>query len=155
MTTPSPTTVKAAVAYLITQTKANLSRDGQHTLYIGYGDNMGEGDPDDQVFLGDITTDDELIGMRTPTNANPMSESFVIPFQISAFRANDDGKKAFERCVDMVNTIANIVRTDPTLGGVVLNAFPHKLVYPSPTESDNGQGRIAETELAIAVLGTN
>ena len=155
MTAPAPSTVKAAVAYLVTQAKATIAKDGQHTLYVGYGDPMGEGDPDDQVYLADIDADAELLAMRTPTTPNPMGEWFSIPFQISSFRSNDDGKKAFERCVDLVNAVVAIARTDPTLGGAVLNAYPRRVVYPSPEETGNGQGRIAETEITIDVLGTN
>ena len=152
--TVAPTTAKAAVAWIITAAKTAVTAEANHDLYIGYGEPLNA-DPDDQVFLMDVESDATMIGMRTATAAAPMSEALVIPLKVSVFRHDDTGQAAFERCADIVNAIVAAIRTDPTLGGAVLNAQPQRVSYPSPVASENGSGRVCETELIFDALGTN
>lgn len=150
----SASSVKAAVAWLITSITANVSAADGHDLYVGYGEPLNT-EPDDQVYLVDVRSDAQLIGMRTPTTVGAMSEADTIPLWVSVFRAGDDGQTAFERCCDMVNTIVGLVRADPTLGGAVLDAHPGQVTYPSPAATESGTGRLCETELVFECLTTN
>ena len=155
MTTPAPSNVKGAVSWLITQAQAGIAQAPDHDLYVGYGEPMGAGAPDDIVFLEDVQSDSTMIGMRTTSLANPLEELLVISLSVSAFRANDEGQACFERCADLLNTIVAIVRTDPTMGGNVLTAHPQTVTYPTPRESDNALGRVCETTLVIEAMGIN
>lgn len=152
--TVSPTTAKAAVAWIITAAKTDITAVTGHDLWIGYGEPI-DTDPDDQFYLMDVESEAAMIGMRTPTAAAPMSETLIIPFRVSVFREDSTGQAAFERCADMVNAIVAAVRTDPTLGGAVLNAQPQRVTYPTPAAAPSGVGRVCETELTFDCLGTN
>lgn len=152
--TATPSNVKAAAAWLIAAVTTAVAPVGGHDLYIDYGEPTGD-DPDDQIYLIDVESEATQIGMRGPTGIAAMQEVLVLLLKISVYRAGDNGKIPFERCVDIVNAVVNAVRTDPTLGGTVLNSEPGKAIYPSPAASENGLGRVCETELTIEALATN
>lgn len=150
----SASAVKAAVAWLITAVTSNVTAVSGHDLYVGYGEPLND-EPDDQVYLVDVRSDAQRIGMGTPTAVGAMSEADTIPLWVSVYRAGDDGKAAFERCCDVVNTIVALVRADPTLGGSVLDAHPGQVTYPSPAATESGTGRLCETELIFECLTAN
>lgn len=148
MSTPA---VKAAVAWVITTLTTNVTAVTGHDLYIGYGEPLNN-EPDDQIYLADVRSDTQLIGMRGATGVGAMSEADTILLWVSVFRVDDTGKVPFERCADLVAQIVSLVRTDPTLGGTVLNAQPGQVTYPSPAATESGSGRLCETEIAIDCL---
>ena len=161
MTIPA-TSVSAAVAFLFAGLTSTITAETGHDLWIEYGeplaDNEGEPvevEPDDQIFLVEVSNRPAPFALVGSLGAGAMQETFGIKLMVRCQREDADATAAFDRCVALVNAIASVARTDPTLGGAVLTARPDAVIYPSPASANNGTRRICQTDVTINCFAVN
>jgi hypothetical protein len=125
MTIPS-SSAPAVRRYLYAQCTAQLAPDplnSRVSLLVCY-DDPGPNEPGDIVSIGRVArtiNPDSLVGGGGP---GWLSEAYSVAVTIDLFRGDDDAQAIFERGALLVDQVCAIVRTDPTLGGLVLEARP-------------------------------
>ncbi|MET8624538.1 hypothetical protein ABZW30_12405 [Kitasatospora sp. NPDC004669] len=138
MAIPS-SSVPAARLWLFNSLKAALTPDpGVASGQGSYGDANasllvcldapGTYQPEDIVAVGKVDRTISISSMVGSGGAGWLQEHYTIEITVECARATDDSQSAFERAAALIDQTTAVVRTDPTLGGIVL--------WSRPTRSD-------------------
>ena len=111
----------------------------------------GPDQPEDIIIVGhggiqQTTTKMTMVGSG---GAHWLWETYRIGVQIEVFRGGDDPLTTRNRCKALADAVDTAVRTDPSLGGVVLTAFPSRHDFSSAEWEANGHGRIVSCHMEI------
>lgn len=82
-----------------------------------------------------------------------LTEDYRIPLYVSVFRGGDDVPGVRARCKALVDAIDIAVRTDPSLGGTELVAYPSSHVFSGVSWSGSGNsvnGRTMSCQIAVS-----
>lgn len=137
MTAPI-STVPAARVQLFTRITSTINDVAVLVCYDDPGPNV----PDDIVSVGRVERQVTPRSMVGSGGAGWLYETYTVEIIVSAFRGGDDSRTVFERCVSLSDSVIEAVRSDPSLGGVVLVARPSLWVYQSEWD-DEHKGRVA------------
>jgi hypothetical protein len=139
--------VKAVRPALFTQLQNNITAASGMDLLVSLG-KPGTNEPNDIVWVGNVhrtLTPDHLVGSG---GAGWLSEAYQIQVTVEAFRGGDTELTVWNRMCDLVDAVEAAVRTDPTIGGLVLWSHPQQVSYETDWEQD-GKGRLGLAELLI------
>jgi hypothetical protein len=143
-------TVTAARAYLFSALTAQLQPDPVNTrasLVVCY-DIPGPNQPDDIVAIGRVTRQINFNSLVGGGGAGWLEERYALTITVDVFRAGDEDQAAYTRAAALSDAICAVVRTDPSLGGIVLTARP--LSDDTEVEWDDAHmGKHATCELQI------
>lgn len=114
-------------------------------------DDPSTNEPDDIVTVG-------AVHRQTPAGVQLvggggtgwMDEHYTIEVNISVYRGGDFAQAVFERCEDLIYQVESAVRTDPTFGGLVIQANPHESTNSGSEPSDDHMGRICTGVVHVA-----
>lgn len=137
------TTIPAARDYLFTQLTAAFPQP----VLVCY-DHPGPNQPDDIISVGDVHQDLAVNSQVGSGGAGWLEERYTVEVDLRCYRGGDDAQSVFARAVDMVNGVVNVVRSDPSLGGVVLVAKPKTVRYESEWDEAH-LGRITNATVEI------
>ena len=144
-------TVLAAVANLITA----IGAQPQCVSLPGFAFGLVRGTPlntqpiDDAIVIRRQTRTITRLAMVGPVdNFGAFREDFIIPVEVFAYRGGDDAVTVETRAWSLVGAVETAVRSDPTLAGAVLAAFPEFNEMTSDWDPDSS-GRRASTVLDI------
>lgn len=125
MTIPS-STAAAARRYLFEQFTARIAPDPdspKSSLLVCY-DIPGPNQPDDIIGIGKVLRDVGVNSMVGGGGAGWLDERYTVTVTIDVYRGGDSAQQTFERAAALLDQVCAIVRTDPTLGGLVQVARP-------------------------------
>lgn len=158
MTTPlvdiPGTTVWPVKQYLLQLISTNATPDGQFPLWVGF-DEPGTSITPDLISVGRCRKTSKptaLVGSGGPLW---MSEEYEIEVLCSSARGGDERVQpvVVGRAWDLASLVERLVRTDPSLGGLVTVAYPATADDISePSESH--KGRSVTVRLGIKVFVT-
>lgn len=151
MTIPT-STVPAVKAYLFAQLEAACTKDpsdnGTHALLVSY-DEPGPYEPDDIVSVGAVTerrlTPLAFVGSG---GANALREDYALEITIDVFRGGDQAQTCYERAWALLGQVETAVRADPTLGGLVEQAWP-RLARDEPAWDEEHKGRRVRLTVSV------
>lgn len=143
MTIPA-STVPAAKAFLVTAITTAIN---DTSVLVSY-DEPGTYQTDDIVMVGRVDRQVERHAFVGSGGAQWLYEIYTIEVVVRAYRGGDDAQTVFERACALADVVASAVRTDPTLGGVVLVANPSTAAI-EPDWDDNHLGRIATATIGV------
>jgi len=142
-----PSSVKATRESLFTQLQSQVT--GPNVL-VCLGE-PGPYQPDDIIAVGNVhrtTNPSHLVGSG---GTGWLDETFQIQVLVEIYRGGDDEPGAFGRLCDVVDQVEAAVRADPSIGGLVLFAYPQQVSYESGWEADH-KGRLATAVLSITFM---
>ncbi len=144
-------TAPVALANLITA----ITAQPQAVSQLGFAFGLVRGTPlanaplDDAIVIRKITRTVTRLAMVGPVdNFGAFREDFIIPVEVFSFRGGDDAVTVENRAWSLVGAVETAVRSDPTLAGAVLAAFPEFNEMVSDWDPDSS-GRRASTVLDI------
>jgi hypothetical protein len=126
-------TVPAVKAYLFNALKvrtelATLIAQGE--ALVSY-DDPGPFQPQDIVAVTNVTRSVKPLQMVGGGGAGWLDESYTVDVVVDVFRGGDDPQTVFERACLLVDVVVDVVRQDPSLGGLVIQANPEASDYVS------------------------
>lgn len=99
--------------------------------------------PDDIVSVGAVHRQAvpgvQLVGGG---GAGWVDEHFSIEVTIEVFRGGDQAQVCFERAEDLIYQVESAVRTDPQMGGLVIQANPHESTSTGALATEDHKGRL-------------
>jgi hypothetical protein len=108
--------------------------------------------PDDLVIVGErVRQEYTPHHMRGDGGSGFLQERYRISVVVDCYRGGDDPDQALTRCETLVNAVDDSVRDDPSLGGVVILAYPAQHSYTLDWEPDH-KGWIARCEIEVECL---
>jgi hypothetical protein len=111
----------AAKLYLFNQLRA--SAVCAPPVVVAYNDPLGDLE-DDVVVVGKVSRLVEPLALVGSYGAGAFAERYTVQVTVSSFRGGDNPVATDLQCAALVDAVVSVVRTDPTLGGVVLQAKP-------------------------------
>lgn len=125
---PIPGSSSPAVRkYLFDQLTANLTPDPNVTtarLLVCY-DQPGPDQPDDIVSVGKVQRQIGVSSLVGGGGAGWLDERYTVEIEIDVYRGSDDAQYVYQRASDLADAAISVIRTDPSLGGLVITARPH------------------------------
>lgn len=157
MTTPLdqiPGSSMAAVrGYLLTRLAATVQPDPADTgaSLLVCLDGPDTDVPEDVVSVGDVAITYDPF--QTVGSGGPgwLTETYTVTVDIQVARGTPDSTVTVARALALANTVAAVVRADPSLGGLVDRARPADAHFETGWD-DTGVGRITSVEMTIAIL---
>jgi hypothetical protein len=143
-------TMPAVRQYLFDQITATLTADPINTrasLVVCF-DDPGTNEPEDIVVVGKIERQIAVNSMVGSGGAGYLEERYTVEITIEAYRGSDDAQAVFSRAALLADGVVSVVRSDLSLGGLVLVAKPTMSSH-SVAWNDQHTGRIAEVILHI------
>lgn len=147
MTIPASIT-KAAKASLFTSLTASLTPVAGESLLVCY-DEPGPNQPDDIVSVGVVDRALTRVGMIGSLGGGAFEDAVTVHVTVSVYRGGDDAQTVFERACDLIDAVVDVVRADPTLGGIALRAWPKSFVVGEAAWEESHNGRVSETDIPI------
>ena len=140
-------TVDAVKDYLFAQITAQIN---DTTVLVCY-DPPGTFQEDDLVAIGhDVTVTTGPHAFVGSGGAGWLMESYVLSLTVNVFRGGDNATTVWKRAKVLSDAVDTVVRTDPTLGGVVQQAYPSLAQYTSGWSEDHS-GRVTQVDKEITV----
>ncbi|MFC0438758.1 hypothetical protein [Kutzneria buriramensis] len=139
-----PSSVKAVRPALFTQLQTTITGTD---LLVSLG-KPGTYNPSDIVWVGNAHRTTKPSHMVGSGGAGWLDESYQIQVTVEVFRGGDEELVVWNRTCDLVDAVEAAVRTDPSIGGLVLWSYPQQASYDSDWEPE-GKGRLAVAELLI------
>lgn len=138
-------TAAAVKAWLLAQLQT-IAEDPGHDLLAGYdlSRENDENTADDMVWVGRVQRQVDPMAMVGSLGAGALSETFEADVVVSVWRSSGDAQAVWERAAALTDDVIAAVRTDPTAGGVVLEARPSAVDQPPSEWDEQGTGRQAE-----------
>lgn len=138
-------------AYLVTQITNAVTPDADSRLRVFYGPPATDL-PNDVIVVGDVTA-------RTTQHhafvggggALARNETYTVAVEVDAFRGGDNAQLVEERAWTLAGVVETVVRTDPSLGGLVVEAWPAAQGV-TETWDETHLGRHARITVAVTVL---
>lgn len=149
MSIPVPT-APAVKAYLMTALAARTELTGSTPPAELSYDVPGTFLADDVVVVGDVDVSFAPLQMVGSGGAGWLDEHYTVDVVVDVVRGADDAQGAFQRAATLAAAAIDIVRQDPSLGGLVIQAAPSRLTFESNWQED-GKGRQTTAVLSIAV----
>lgn len=144
-------TVPAVKQYLFEQLKATLSGDGTTTFGVFYGP-PGQNQPGDVVSIGDVSDRQVVPWMMVGDGeTGAFRETYHVTVVIDCYHGDADPQTLETRSLSLAAAVETFVRTDMTLGGLVLKAEPSQS-SSSLAWTDNYGGLVSRIDVQIAVL---
>jgi len=125
MTVPV-STVPAAKTWLIGQLQSALTQAADGALFAVQYEPFGTNQPEDRVWFGD--TSRQAVpwtmtgGLIIPQS---MQETYDLTVNISCYRGGDQTSTAELRAWALLAGVEDVVRTDPTFGGLLIRSYPN------------------------------
>ena len=147
MTAPASTT-DLCVDALITLIKG-LTIVTPDVVVADGSPNAGQDKAPDIIVVGEHIEQIASLGVfRGDGGAGWLEETYKVRIVVSIYRGGDDATALRKRCVSFVNAIDAAVRADPSLGGVVLRAYPEAHTTTIAWDEEF-TGRIATCEMYV------
>jgi hypothetical protein len=149
MTIPVSTVpaVKALLAQGITDA---ATVDPGHQLLVCF-DDPSRYQPDDIVMIGKVknrnTVPWQMVG---DGGAGWLREDYRLEVEVSVFRGGEDAIAPYNRAWELASIVEYVVRKDPSLGGLVIQANPADSQDESSWDETH-KGRIVTVTITIAV----
>ena len=143
-------TIPAAKLYIFQQLMAAVGGGPDTGVYMDEPPN----DPPveaDVIVVGDVEQAMEPWQMVGSGGSGWMYEKYSIDILVSVFRGGDDPVEVLTRAAALVAQVCAVIRTDPSLGGIVLQAYPASAHYQSGWSTEGASGRFTEVEMRIAI----
>lgn len=81
-----------------------------------------------------------------------LEETFRVGVRIEVYRGGDDAPATRTRCKALADAVDVAVRTDPSLGGAVLWAYPASHTFSAADWDSAGKGRLMSCEMEIECM---
>lgn len=148
-------TVPAVFTYLLaTLTTAFAGATNPTDIYLCMGD-PGEQAPPDIIEITGVQRTTPHFAMVGDGETEAQEEIYQVMFRVSSAMRGDTqatiAPLVQARAWYLLGLIETAVRTDPSLGGIVLTAWPGQSNGGVPVWSANGNGMICEIESSIEV----
>lgn len=145
-------TVPAVLFALVNGLTANLTQvDPETALGVAYMELPAKYDPRDSVVIGDAhtrtTKREQMVGSG---GAGWLYETYSIDIQIVSWQGGNNFQPVVERSWRLLSLTEAFVRSDPSLGGLVIEAYPSSS-KSSAGYMDNGKGISSVIDLTIDV----
>lgn len=140
-------TVPQVKAYMVTQLQARTELAAP--VLVSYGE-PGPYLPDDIVAVLDANQTFEQMAMIGSGASKWLEETYTLEVKVDCFQGGDLAQTVEERALSLASVVVDVVRADPSLGGLVIEARP---LYMRSTGSwdDDHKGRRAEVLLTFRV----
>jgi hypothetical protein len=144
--------IPLAKQYLFDQIKAAVADQSDLGVYM---DEPPTDPPpeSDVIMVGNIEQAFEPWQIVGSGGEGWLYEKYSIVIQVSVYRGGDDPVGVLTRATGLVFQVCQVVRTDPSLGRLVLQAYPASVSYESGWSDEGASGRVTEAELKIAIEG--
>lgn len=119
------------------------------SVLVSY-DLPGEYLPDDIIVVGDVDVSTAIESFVGSGGQHWLHETYVVHITISVYRGGDNASLTWKRAKALSDAIDTLVRTDPSLGGVVQLAYPSRAAFKSEWEEDH-RGRIVTVDKEVTV----
>lgn len=137
-------------AYLFTQLQTAITPVTGSSLLVCY-DEPGPNEPDDIVSVGDVTTRTTTpLAMVGSGGAGWLIEDYSIEVVVDCYRGGDDPQTVTERAWALIGQVETVVRNDPSLGGLAIEAKPGSCRSESMWD-DAHKGRRVRVTVAVDV----
>lgn len=140
---PQTSTVPAVKARLIELVAAALP--GKQVTYSHPGDSQR----DEGVYLGDVRGTRGYAAMRA--GRKPRQEEYQVDLYCVAIRAGATAEKAETEAFALSATVENALAEDPTLGGLLVEAWAGEADFTSLTFIAGNEGWGCEVKLSVAI----
>lgn len=147
MTIPGSIT-KAAKAWIYSALTTALTPVTGESLLVCY-DEPGPNQPDEIVSVGVVDRSLTRVGMVGSLGGGAFEDAVTIHVTVSVYRGGDEAQLVFERACDLIDAVIDVIRADPTLGGIALRAWPKSFVVAEAVWEESHNGRISETDIPI------
>jgi len=137
-------TVPAAVTYIHSHITTAIN---DAAVLVSYGP-PGTNQPDDMIVVGNVNREVGPIQMVGSGQAGWLDEIYTIDVIASVFRGGDNGQTVMERAAALADVVVAVVRTDPSLGGAVIVAYPTTVDYEQNWD-DQHKGRVVDATVTI------
>ena len=107
----------------------------------------------DIVSVGDIHRSWSTHGMVGGGGAGWLEESYTVEIVVDCFRGGDNASMVFSAAENLAMCVIDVVRLDPSLGGLVIQARPESSDTSSGWETapNGARGRRSGVTLHIAI----
>lgn len=159
MTTPidqiPASSIPAARSYLFTQLQTLLTPDTNDTSasLLVCMDGPNTDIPEDVVSVGDVHQDYSPESNVGSGGSHWLREDYTITVDIQVIRGTADSTVTFARARALADLVVALVRSDPSLGGVVDRARPGAVTHETGW-AEGGHGRQTDIHIGIACLKT-
>lgn len=136
MTTIPVSVVPQVVAYLKTAIQTQLATTSTATLrnatYVFAGDPTTPNLPDDFICVGAISRTVTRMAFVGSGGRGALEEKFDVTVTVSSWRGGNTEEFVSNRAWTLIGFVEAAVRADPSLGGLVLQAFPSRSTSQGP-----------------------
>jgi hypothetical protein len=155
MAIPVPT-ISQAITNLLTLINAQVATDAQASQVLVVLGQEGADRPNDIV---NVATDirfhlipEVLMGSF---QQGALLEEFEIDVLVSSWSGDPDPATIVARALTLVGYVTTAVRTDPTLGGVELEAYPSTVTGGEAVWTEAPAGRLCEITVTVHCMALN
>jgi hypothetical protein len=152
MSTIPVSTVPAAVAALTSQIQTQVNTDPAASTILVIAGQEGSDAPDDLIIVARNiqrrVTERTFIG---DLSAQSLEETYTIDVLCSSWSGDPDPVANMNRAWVLAGYVETAVRTDPSLGGIVLIARPAGTTDGYSRVSETPVGRLTEITVAVFV----
>ena len=145
-----PPTVPAVKAYLFAALKARPEL--ALPVLVSY-DEPGPHQPDDIVAVCDVDDTATVMRMVGSGAAGWLDETMTVQVVCESYRGGDEAQAVFERAAVLAAVVCDVVRLDPQLGGIAIEAKPSRISYASQWEPDH-KGRLCRATVSVSVYAS-
>lgn len=138
MTIPA-TKAKALRSSLLALLQANSTVTADTSIYVIYDDPM-KTTYADIISVGAVRQTEEPFAVTGDRGVGSMLEKITIDVKVQAFKGGDEAQAVYERCLDLIDIVRTVVRTDPTISNTVSDSWPSGF-DAEPSIDEGGQGR--------------
>jgi hypothetical protein len=140
-------TIPVVKAYLVTQLKARSEL--AEPVLVQYGE-PGTYLPNDCVAVLDATQSFDVMAMIGSGAGLWLSETYTLDVVVDCFLGGDDPQTVEERALLLAAVVVDVVRLDPSLGGVVIECRPLQLRTSGSWEEEH-KGRRGQVTVTLHV----
>lgn len=141
-------TIPAVKCYLVAAVK--MRPEIESPTLVTYGE-PGTYLPRDIICVLDATQAFTVAAMVGSGATHWLDETYSIDIVVDCFLGGDDPRKVEERALYLAGIVVDVVRTDPSLGGLVIQAKPLSLRTSGAWE-DKHKGRRGLVYLSFEIL---
>jgi hypothetical protein len=147
-------TIPAVKAYLVAGVKDNTTVAADPSIGVFYDGPASGEQPNDIISIGRAEQEYDVAGMVGSGGTGWLGELYHVEVTVTVFDGGNDPQTATERCCALMGCVIDVVRTDPSLGALVIVARPETAGYETLWSEDGG-GRFAVGTLRIRVRALN
>lgn len=143
-------TIPAVKTYLYNQLTAALAGTADLAVFMDTPPN----DPpveSDVIVVGDVELGFDPWQMVGSGGQGWLYEKYSVEILISVYRGGDHAQTVLTQATNLVYQVCDVVRLDPSLGGLVVQAYPASAHFESGWSEEGASGRVTDVEMKIAV----